>query len=93
MDESTLIIVAFVKDLMIIVSLAILIVVLVALAIAAFNLIGPIKSLQKTAKNVEEASGVVLSTTKDVSRTFSFFGNLNNVLDRVRERLRRDQER
>ncbi len=93
MDESTLIIVAFVKDLMIIVSLAILIVVLVALAIAAFNLIGPIKSLQKTAKNVEEASGLVLNTTKDVSRAFSFFGSLNNVLDRVRERLRRDQER
>ena len=92
MDESTLVIVAFVKDLMIIVSLAILIVVLVALAIAAFKLIGPIKSLQKTAKNLEETSGLVLNTTKDVSRTFSFFGNLNNVLDRVRSRLNRDQE-
>ena len=92
MDESTLVIVAFVKDLMIIVSLAILIVVLVALAIAAFKLIGPIKSLQKTAKNLEETSGLVLNTTKDVSRTFSFFGNLNNVLDRVRSRLNREQE-
>ena len=92
MDESTLVIVAFVKDLMIIVSLAILIVVLVALAIAAFKLIGPIKSLQKTAKNLEETSGLVLNTTKDVSSTFSFFGNLNNVLDRVRSRLNRDQE-
>lgn len=92
MDESTLVIVAFVKDVMIIVSLVILVVVLIALAIAAFNLIGPIKSLQRTAKNLEEASGVVLTTTKDVSRTFSFFGNLNNVLDRVRERVRRGQE-
>ena len=92
MDESTLIIVAFVKDLMIIVSLAILIVVLVALAIAAFNLIGPIKSLRRTTRNLEEASGVVLNTTKEVSRSFSFFGNLNNVLDRVRDRLRRGQE-
>ena len=89
MDESILVIVAFIKDLMIIVSLAILIVVLVALAIAAFNLIGPIKSLQKTAKNLEETSGLVLATSRDVSRTFSFFGNLNTVLDRVRERLRR----
>ena len=92
MDESTLVIVAFVKDIMIIVSLAILIVVLVALAIAALNLMGPIKSLRRTARNLEEASGVVLNTTKDISRSFSFFGNLNNVLDRVRDRLRRGQE-
>jgi nitrogen fixation/metabolism regulation signal transduction histidine kinase len=92
MDESTLVIVAFIKDLMIIVSLGILIVLLVALAIAAFNLIGPVKSLKKTAKNLEEASELALNTTKDVSRTFSFFGSLNNVLDRVRERLRRHQE-
>lgn len=90
MDESTLIIVAFVKDLMIIVSLAILIMVLIALAIAAFKMIGPIKSLQKTAKNLEEASGLVLDTTRDVSKTFSFFGNLNKVLERIRERLRRE---
>ena len=92
MDESTLVIVAFVKDVMIIVTLAILIVVLVALAISAFNLIGPIKSLRKTAENLEEASEIALNTTKDVSRTFGFFGNLNNVLERVRDRLRRGQE-
>ena len=92
MDESTLVLVAFVKDLMIIVSLAILIVVLIALAIAAFNLIGPIKSLRRTARNLEEASGVVLNTTKEVSRSFSFFGNLNNVLYRIRDRLRHGQE-
>lgn len=92
MDESTLVIVAFVKDIMIIVSLAILIVVLVALAIAAFNLLGPIKSLKRTTRNLEEASGVVLSTTRDVSRTFGFFGTLGNVLDRVRDRIRRGQE-
>ena len=91
MDESTLVIVAFVKDVMIIVTLAILIVVLVALAISAFNLIGPIKSLRKTADNLEEASEIALNTTKDVSRTFSFFGNLNNVLERVRDRLRRGE--
>ncbi len=92
MDESTLVIVAFIKDLMIIVSLAILIVVLVALAIAVFNLIGPIKSLRKTARNLEEASGVVLTTTRDVSKTFSLFGSLNSVLDRVRERIHRGGE-
>ena len=92
MDESTLVIVAFVKDLMIIVSLAVLIVVLVALAIAAFKLMGPLKSLQRTTRNLEEASGVVLNTTKEVSRSFSFFGNLNNVLDRIRDRFHRGQE-
>jgi len=92
MDESTLVIVALVKDLMIIVSLAILIIVLVALAIAAFKLIGPIKSLKRTAKNLEDASGMVLNTTRDVSRSFSFFGNLNTVLDRLRDRLRRNED-
>ena len=40
MDESTLVVVAFIKDLMIIASLAILMVILVAIAIAAFNLVG-----------------------------------------------------
>ncbi len=92
MDESTLVIVALVKDLMIIVSLAILILVLVALAIAAFKLMGPIKSLKRTTKNLEDASEMVLNTTRDVSRSFSFFGNLNTVLDRLRDRLRRNGE-
>ena len=92
MDESTLVIVAFVKDVMIIVSLAILIVLLVALVIAAFRLIGPIKSLSTTARNLEEASGLVLNTTREVSRSLGFFGNLNRILERLRERFRRNAE-
>ena len=88
MDESTLVVVAFIKDLMIIASLAILMVILVAIAIAAFNLVGPIKSLKRTAQNLEDASGLVLNSAQDVSRTFSFFGNLNRVLERVRDRVR-----
>ena len=88
MDESALVLVSFIKDLMIIVSLAILIVVLIALAVAAFNLIGPIKSLKKTAQNLEEASGAILSSSREVSRTLSIFGSFNRVLERVRERFR-----
>jgi uncharacterized protein YoxC len=92
MDESTLVVVSFIKDLMIIVSLAILIVVLIALAVAAINLIGPIKSLKRTLQNLEDASGLVLSSAKDVSRTFGIFGNINRVLERVRERFRSGSE-
>jgi uncharacterized protein YoxC len=77
---------------MIIVSLAILIVVLIALAVAAINLIGPIKSLKRTSQNLEDASGLVLSSAKDVSRTFGIFGNINRVLERVRERFRSGSE-
>ena len=88
MDESTLVVVAFIKDLMIIASLAILLVVLVAVAIAAINLIGPIKSLKRTSQNLEDASGLVLNSARDVSRTFGIFGNLNRVLERVRDRVR-----
>ena len=92
MDESTLVVVSFIKDLMIIVSLAILIVVLIALAVAAINLIGPIKSLKRTSQNLEDASGLVLSSAKDVSKTFGIFGNINRVLERVRERFRSGSE-
>ena len=88
MDESALVLVSFIKDLMIIVSLAILIVVLIALAVAAFNLIGPIKSLKKTAQNLEEASGAILTSSREVSRTLSIFGSFNRVLERVRERFK-----
>ena len=87
MDESTLTVVAFIKDLMIIVSLSVLIIVLIALAVAAIKLIEPIRSLRRTAQNLEEASGLVLNSTRDVSRSLSIFGNLNRVLERVRERV------
>ena len=87
MDESTLVVVAFIKDLMIIASLGILMVVLVALAIVAISLIGPIKSLKRTAQNLEDTSGLVLNSAREVSRTFGVFGSLNRVLERVRGRV------
>ncbi len=91
MDESTLITVAFIKDIMIIVSLFILILVLIAAVIGALALIGPVKSLRRAASNLEETSGVLLSTTKEVSKSFGFFGGLNRGLERVRERFRRGE--
>ena len=92
MDESTLVLVSFIKDLMIIVSLAILIIVLIALAVAAISLIGPIKSLKRTAKNLEEASGAILTSSKEVSRTLSIFGSFNRMLERVRDRSKGGEE-
>ena len=92
MDESTLVLVSFIKDVMIIVSLAILIIVLIAVAIAAINLIGPIKSLKRAAQNLEETSGVMLTSAREVSRTLGFFGSINRVVERVQERIRRSRE-
>lgn len=89
MDESILLNVALIRDLMIIISLSIWIVVLIAVAFIAFKLIGPIKSLTRTAHNLEETSVVLRDTTKDVSKTFSMFGNINRVMERVRERFQR----
>ncbi|MDE2841886.1 MAG: hypothetical protein OXN21_00750 [Chloroflexota bacterium] len=89
MDQSTLLNVALIRDLMIIVSLSIWIVVLITVAFIALKLIGPIKSLTRTARNLEETSVVLRDTSKDVSRTFSMFGNINRVVERVRERVQR----
>lgn len=93
MDESTLTIVAFIKDLMIILSLTVLLVVLIALAIAAIKMIEPIKSLRRTAQNLEEASGLVLTSTREVSKTLGFFGNMNRIVERVRERVRGNSDK
>ena len=89
MDETTLLNVAMIRDLMIIISLSIWIVVLITVAFIAFKLIGPIKSLTRTAHNLEETSVVLRDTSRDVSRTFSMFGNINRVMERVRERFQR----
>lgn len=89
MDESILLNVAMIRDLMIIISLSIWIVVLITVAFIAIKLISPIKSLTRTAHNLEETSVVLRDTTKDVSRTFSMFGNINRVMERVRERIQR----
>lgn len=92
MDESTLVLVSFIKDIMIIISLVILIIFLIAVAIAAIKLIGPIKSLKKTAQNLEEASGALLTSTQEVSKALGFLGSINRAVERVRERIKSRQE-
>lgn len=91
MDQSTLILVAFIKDLMIIISLGLLIIVLAAVAVAAIRLLGVIGPVKRAAGNLEEASGVVLNSTRDISKTLGFFGAINRVVERIRERFRREE--
>lgn len=92
MDESILIQVAFVKDLLTILSLGILIVALVLAIILMVRLLSFITSLRRTGSNLEEASGIVLSSTKEVSKTLGFFGVINRVTERIRERFDRGRE-
>ncbi len=92
MDESILIQVAFVKDLLTILSLGILIVALVLAIILMVRLLSFITSLRRTGSNLEEASGIVLSSTKEVSKTLGFFGIINRVTERIRERFDRGRE-
>ena len=89
MDDITLLNVVLIRDLMIIASLAIWMLVLITVAFVALKLIGPIKSISRIASNLEETSVVVRDTTRDVSKTFSMFGSFNRVMERVRERLQR----
>ena len=91
MDE-ILIQVAFVKDLLTILSLGILIVALVLAIILMVRLLSFITSLRRTGSNLEAASGIVLSSTKEVSKTLGFFGIINRVTERIRERLTRERE-
>ena len=92
MDESILIQVAFVKDLLTILSLGILIVALVLAIILMVRLLSFITSLRRTGSNLEAASGIVLSSTKEVSKTLGFFGIINRVAERIRERFDRGRE-
>lgn len=92
MDESILIQVAFVKDLLTILSLGILIVALVLAIVLMVRLLSFITSLRRTGSNLEEASGIVLSSTKEVSKTLGFLGVINRVAERIRERFDRGRE-
>ena len=92
MDESTLILVSFIKDLMIIVSLGILTIALLAAIFVVISLLGSIKSIKRTASNLEEASGVILKSTNDMSRTLGFFGAINRVAERIKERFSKSEE-
>ena len=91
MDESTLILVTFIKDLMTIISIGILIVLLLLAIYIAISLIGSLKSIKRITANLEEASGVILTSTQDISKTLGFFGAINRVVERVRERFNRDR--
>lgn len=92
MDESILIQVAFVKDLLTILSLGILIIALVLAIVLMVRLLSFITSLRRTGSNLEEASGIVLSSTKEVSKTLGFFGVINRAAERIRERFDRGRE-
>lgn len=92
MDESILIQVAFVKDLLTILSLGILIIALVLAIVLMVRLLSFITSLRRTGSNLEAASGIVLSSTKEVSKTLGFFGVINRVTERIRERFDRGRE-
>lgn len=92
MDESVVILVGFIKDLLTILSLGILIVALVLAIILMVRMISFITSLRRTGSNLEEASGIVLSSTKEVSKTLGFFGVINRAAERIRERFNKDSE-
>lgn len=92
MDESVVILVGFIKDLLTILSLGILIVALVLAIILMVRMISFITSLRRTGSNLEEASGIVLSSTKEVSKTLGFFGVINRAAERIRERFNKASE-
>ena len=92
MDESTLTLVAFIKDLMIIIGLGLLIMTLVFVLVMIVRLQGSIASIKRTAGNLEEASGVVLSSTKEISRTLVFFKAINLLVEKVKQRFSKEDE-
>ena len=92
MDESVVILVSFIKDLLTILSLGILIVALVLAIILMVRMISFITSLRRTGNNLEEASGIVLSSTKEISKTLGFFGVINRAAERIRERFNKESE-
>ena len=93
MDESGFITAnAIIQDLLITFSLGILIIALVLAIILMVRLLTFITSLRRAGSNLEEASGIVLSSTKEVSKTLGFFGVLNRAAERIRERFSRESE-
>lgn len=83
---------AVIQDLLITLSLGILIIALVLAIILMVRLLTFITSLRRAGINLEEASGIVLSSTKEVSKTLGFFGVLNRAAERIRERFHRESE-
>ena len=81
-----------IQDLLITLSLAILIIALVLAIVLMVRLLSFITSLRRTGSNLEEASGIVLSSTKEVSKTLGLFGVINRVAERIRERFSREGE-
>lgn len=81
-----------IQDLLITFSLGILIIALVLAIILMVRLLSFITSLRRTGSNLEEASGIVLSSTKEVSKTLGFFGIINRVAERIRERFSKEGE-
>lgn len=81
-----------IQSLMIIIGLTVMIIALVLAIILMVRLLSFITALRRTGSNLEEASGIVLSSTKEVSKTLGFFGIINRVAERIRERFSREGE-
>lgn len=81
-----------IQDLLITFSLGILIIALVLAIILMVRLLSFITALRRTGSNLEEASGIVLSSTKEVSKSLGLFGIINRVAERIRERFSREGE-
>ena len=92
MDESTLTLVVFIKDLMIIIGLGLLIMTLGFVLVMIIRLQGSIASIKRIAGNLEEASGVMLDSTKEISRTLVFFKAINLLVEKVKQRFSKEDE-
>ena len=92
MDESTLTLVVFIKDLMIIIGLGLLIMTLAFVLVMIIRLQGSIASIKRTVGNLEEASGVMLDSTKEISRTLVFFKAINLLVEKVKQRFSKEDE-
>ena len=93
MDASAVTIIAVVKDLMIIFSLALLIMVLAALGVLIVRLTTLLRSVKRTADNLEETSGLVLSSARNVSQSLGFLGTINRTISRAAGRFRGEEEK
>ena len=92
MDESTLTLVVFIKDLMIIIGLGLLIMTLAFVLVMIIRLQGSIVSIKRIVGNLEEASGVMLDSTREISRTLVFFKAINLLVEKVKQKFSKEDE-
>ncbi len=90
MDAGTVTTIAVIRDLLVILVLAVLVLFLAGLGALLVSMFDLLKTLKRIAANAEEASTVMLSTSKDVAQTLSFFGTVNRIVSRA-TRFRRER--